>query len=203
VTEATTTDTRVAIIVAALKCFQTKGLRKTTVVDITRAAGMSRSTVYEYFPDKAAIVAACAEHVSQLFYREMALAMDRGRTLEDRLGRAGAVVTRGRQFIEPEKYFDADEVNLLLTKNAAQLLRECGEFLTPYLTAAKLTGEVRRDLDVEAAAEWFSRILFSLFTTPSARLDTTDPQVVSAFVREHAVRGFAGQSPSRPRRNGQ
>jgi hypothetical protein len=58
-------------------------------------------------------------------------------------------------------------------------------------------------LDVEAAAEWFSRILFSLFTTPSARLDTTDPQVVSAFVREHAVRGFAGQSPSRPRRNGQ
>ena len=28
-------------------------------------------------------------------------------------------------------YFDADEVSLLLTKNAAVLLRECGEFLAP------------------------------------------------------------------------
>jgi AcrR family transcriptional regulator len=196
----TTTDTRVVIIEAALKCFRTQGLRKTTIVDITRTAGVSRSTVYEYFGDKAAIVEACAEHVSQLFYRELALAMDRGRTLEDRLSRAAIVVTRGRQLIEPEKYFDADEVNLLLTKNAALLLRECGEFLTPYLTAAKLTGEVRKDLDVEAAAEWFSRILFSLFTTPSTRLDTSDTEAVSAFVREHAVRGFSGQAPNRTSR---
>jgi len=197
-----TTDTRVVIIEAALKCFQNQGLRKTTIVDITRAAGVSRSTVYEYFGDKAAIVEACAEHASQLFYREMALAMDRGHTLEDRLSRAAVVVTRARQLIEPEKYFDADEVSLLLTRNAALLLRECGEFLTPYLTAAKLTGEVRKDLDVEAAAEWFSRILFSLFTTPSTRLDASDPEAVAAFVRQHAVRGFTGQSPSRPRRNG-
>ena len=197
----TTTDTRVVIIEAALKCFRTQGLRKTTIVDITRTAGVSRSTVYEYFGDKAAIVEACAEHVSQLFYRELALAMDRGRTLEDRLSRAAIVVTRGRQLIEPEKYFDADEVSLLLTRNAAALLRQSGEFLTPYLTAAKLTGEVRRDLDIESAAEWFSRMLFSLFTTPSERLDTSDAQAVATFVHEHAVRGFTGQSPSRrPRR---
>jgi AcrR family transcriptional regulator len=194
-----TTDTGVVIVEAALKCFQTKGLRKTTIVDITRAAGVSRSTVYEYFGDKAAIVAACAEHASQWFYREMALAMDRGRSLEDKLSRAAVVVTRARELIEPEKYFDADEVSLLLTRNAATLLRECGEFLAPYLTAAKLTGEVRKDLDVEAAAEWFSRILFSLFTTPSTRLDASDPDAVGAFVREHAVRGFTGSSPVRSR----
>lgn len=202
-TQATATDTRVAIIEAALKCFQVKGMRKTTVVDITRAADVSRSTVYEYFSDKAAIVEACAEHASQLFFREMALAMDGASTLEDKLARAAVVVTRARALIEPEKYFDADEVSLLLTKNAAALLRQSGEFLTPYLTAAKLTGEVRKDLDVESAAEWFSRILFSLFTTPSERLDTGDAQAVAAFVHEHAVRGFTGQSPShRPRRSG-
>jgi hypothetical protein len=37
-------------------------------------------------------------------------------------------------------------------------------FFAPYLSAAKLTGEVRKDLDVEAAGEWFARILFSLFS---------------------------------------
>jgi hypothetical protein len=37
------------------------------------------------------------------------------------------------------------------------------------LTAAKLTGEVRKSLDVAAAAEWFARMLFSLFMTSSRR----------------------------------
>ena len=198
----TATDTRVVIIEAALECFRTQGLRKTTIVDITRMAGVSRSTIYEYFADKSAIVAATAEHASQMFYREIARGMDRGRTLEDKLSNAAVVVTRGRQFLEPEKYFDADEVSLLLTKNAATLLRECGYFLAPYLAAAKVTGEVRKDLDVESAAEWLARMLFSLFTTPSARLDMNDPKVVLAFVRQHVVRGFSGEASSRPRRNG-
>src|SRR6478609_9140356 len=94
----TTTDTRVAIIEAALRCFHTQGLRKTTIVDITRAAAVSRSTVYEYF----------ADYASQRFYRELARGMDRGTTLEDKLANAAVVVMRGRRFLEPERYFDAD-----------------------------------------------------------------------------------------------
>jgi AcrR family transcriptional regulator len=188
--ETTATDTRELIIEAALGCFGRQGLTKTTVVDIARAADVSRSTVYEYFQDKSAIVEACAEHSSQRFYREMAKAMGRGESLEDKLTRAAVFVTRARRFVEPETYFDADEVSLLLTKNAAVLLRECTEFLAPYLTAAKLTGEVRKDLDVTAAAEWFSRMLFSLFSTPSSTLNMDDDDVVADFVRSHAVRGF-------------
>ena len=151
----TATDTRQLIIESAFDCFRRHGLDKTTVVDIARAADVSRSTVYEYFRDKAEIVEACAEGASQKFYREMATAMRKGETLEDQLVLAGVFVTRARRFIEPEDYFDEDEVSLLLTKNAALLLRECGEFLAPYLAAAKLTGEVRKDLDVVAAGEWY------------------------------------------------
>jgi hypothetical protein len=98
------------------------------------------------------------------------------------------------------KHFDEDEVSVLLTKNAAVLLRECAEFLVPYLAAAKLTGEVRKELDVAAAAEWFARMLFSLFTTPSSTLDMDDDEVVAEFVRAHVVRGFAEHRPARPRR---
>lgn len=188
--DTTATDTREVIITAAMACFGRHGLTKTTVVDIARAADVSRSTVYEYFQDKSAIVEACAEHSSQRFYREMAKAMGRGESLEDKLTRAAVFVTRARRFVEPETYFDADEVSLLLTKNAAVLLRECTEFLAPYLTAAKLTGEVRKDLDVAAAGEWFGRMLFSLFSTPSSTLNMDDDEVVTDFVRSHAVQGF-------------
>jgi AcrR family transcriptional regulator len=195
----TATDTRELIIESAFDCFRRHGLDKTTVVDIARAADVSRSTVYEYFRDKAAIVEACAEGASQKFYREMAKAMRRGATLEDQLALAGVFVTSARRFIEPEDYFDADEVSLLLTKNAAVLLRECTEFLAPYLTAAKLTGEVRKDLDVAAAGEWYARMLFSLFSTPSSTLNMDDDDVVAEFVRSHAVRGFTGDRRGRTR----
>ena len=71
-TEVITTDTRLVILEAALRCFRTQGVRKTTIVDVGRAAGVSRSTVYEYFPDKRAVVDAASEHALQLFYRAMA-----------------------------------------------------------------------------------------------------------------------------------
>lgn len=191
------TDTRELIVESAFACFGKQGLQKATIVDIAKHAGVSRSTIYEYFSDKASIVEACAEHASQRFYREMTKAMDRGRTLEDKLCSAAVFVTQARRVIASEKYFDEDAISLLLTKDAAVLLRECVEFFAPYLSAARLTGEVRKDLDIEAAGEWFARILFSLFSTPSSTLDMDDPDVAAEFVRAHVVRGFASDRPRR------
>jgi AcrR family transcriptional regulator len=193
------TDTREVIVESAYACFRKQGLHKVTIVDIAKMAGVSRSTVYEYFSDKAAIVEACAEHASEQFYRQMSMAMDRGSSLEDKLSRAAVFVTQARRVIASEKYFDEEAISLLLTKDAAVLLRECVEFLAPHLAAAKLTGEVRKDLDIQSAGEWFARILFSLFSTPSSTLDMDNPNVVADFVRANLVRGFANDRP-RPRR---
>jgi AcrR family transcriptional regulator len=191
-TQATETDTRDAIISAAFACFRTRGLAKTTIVDIARAADVSRSTFYEYFRDKETIVEACAEAASQRFYRNMAKAIDRhgGSTLEGRLVQAAVFVAQARRVVEPEAYFDEAEVNLMMTKNAATLLGECADFLAPYVSAARLTGEVRSDLDVPSATEWFARILFSLFTTPSPTVDMRDDDAVADFVRAYVVNGF-------------
>lgn len=193
------TDTHELIVESAYACFRKQGLQKTTIVDIAKTAGVSRSTIYEYFSDKAAIIEACAEHASERFYRAMSTAMNQGSSLEDKLSCAAVFVTQARRAIASEKYFDEDAISLLLTKDAAVLLRECVDFFAPYLSAAKLTGEVRKDLDIASASEWFARILFSLFSTPSSTQNMDDPDVVADFVRAHVVRGFAGDRP-RPRR---
>lgn len=198
-TQATELDTRELIIESAYGCFRKHGLQKTTIVDIAKAANVSRSTIYEYFSDKGAVLEACAEHASEQFYREMSKAMDRGASLEEKLSHAAVFVTQARRAIASEEYFDEEAISLLLTKDAAVLLRECVDFFAPHLSAAKLTGEVRKDLDIEAAGEWFARILFSLFSTPSSTMDMDDPDVVARFVRAHVVRGFASER-GRPRR---
>jgi AcrR family transcriptional regulator len=190
-----TTDTRALIVESAYRCFRKQGLHKATIVDIARTAGLSRSTIYEYFRDKAEIVAACAQYTSERLYRQLSKAMEQGSCLEDKLSRAAVFVTQARRAISSEVYFDEDVISLLLTKDAAVLLRECVDFFAAYLAAARLTGEVRRDLDIEAAGEWFARILFSLFSTPSSTLDMDDPDVVAEFVRAHVVRGFASERP--------
>jgi AcrR family transcriptional regulator len=192
-------DTRDVIVAAAFACFREYGMRKTTIVDIARAAGVSRSTFYEYFRDKAAIVEASAEAMSQRFYRKLASAMDRGQSFEEKLSRAAIAVTQARRIIEPESYFDADEVGVMLTRDAAVLLQECTDFLGPYIAAAKLSGEVRKDIDVQSAGEWCGRMLISLFNTPSLTMDMSDATAVSEFMSAYVMRGFAAASP-RPRR---
>jgi AcrR family transcriptional regulator len=199
-TQATAADTRELIVESAYTCFRKQGMQKATIVEIAKAAGVSRSTIYEYFRDKAAIVEACAEHTSEQFYRQMSLAMDRGGSLEDKLSRAAVFVTQARRVIASEKYFDEEAISLLLTKDAAVLLRECVDFLAPHLAAAKITGEVRKDLDIQSAGEWFARILFSLFSTPSSTLARSSPTscVRTSFrgspttARGHAGRRSAG-----------
>src|SRR5690242_11953310 len=126
----------------------------------------------------------------------MATAIDRhgGSTLEGRLVRAAVFVAQARRVVEPEAYFDQEEVNLMMTKNAATLLKECAEFLAPYVSAARLTGEVRSDLDIPSATEWFARMLFSLFTTPSPYVDLRDDDAVADFIRSFVVRGFTESS---------
>ncbi|MBX7453967.1 TetR/AcrR family transcriptional regulator [Mycolicibacterium sp. 3033] len=190
--QAMATDTREAILLAAFRCFRTHGLRKTTMVDIARAAEVSRSTVYEYFRDKDAVVEACAELASQRFYRNMSKAVDRhgGSSLEDRLAAMAVFVTQARRVLEPEIYFDDEAVNVMMTRNAARLLGECGDFLAPYFAAARVTGEMRQEIDLRSATEWFARILFSLFTTPSPNFEISDEAAVAAFARAYAVRGF-------------
>ena len=113
------------------------GLLKATIVDIAKMANVSRSTIYEYFSDKGAILEACAEHASEHFYREMSKAMERGGSLEEKLAQGSGVREPGAEerAIASEEYFDEDAISLLLTKDAGVLLRECVDFFAPHLSA--------------------------------------------------------------------
>jgi hypothetical protein len=65
-----------------------------------------------------------------------------------------------------------------------------------WLSHRRQAGGVSKSLDITAAAEWFVRMLFSLFMTPSERLDLTDidTDAVADFMREHVVRGYVEQN---------
>lgn len=50
------TDRETSIAQAALRCYQTKGVRRTTMTDVAKAAGVTRQTVYNTFPNTDAVL---------------------------------------------------------------------------------------------------------------------------------------------------
>ncbi len=55
-------ETRERIAAAASSLHEEVGVAKTTVADIARRAGVQRLTVYNHFPDLAALLPACSAH---------------------------------------------------------------------------------------------------------------------------------------------
>ena len=55
-------ETRQRITEAAVALHSTVGPARTTIAEIARRAGVSRVTVYNHFPDDAALIAACSSH---------------------------------------------------------------------------------------------------------------------------------------------
>lgn len=189
-------STRDLILRAAWNCYREAGPHRTTVIDIARAAGVSRGTVYQHFEDKDDIRRATVERATQDFFVALLAHLDEGSSLQDQLCRAAEFLCRSRRRVRRwDHLYDRDEVALLLSARAEPLLRECVERLGPYFERARDRGEVREDLDIRAAAEWSARMLFSLYGTPSPFLDLDDTDQVRRFVGDHLVAGFVVAPP--------
>lgn len=60
------------IIVAALKTFLSRGIRRSSLTDVAHEAGVTRVTVYRYFGDKTGLVGAVCRHLGGIFGRAAA-----------------------------------------------------------------------------------------------------------------------------------
>jgi AcrR family transcriptional regulator len=190
-------STRDTIIRGAWLCFQEYGPDKTTIAAIARRAGVSRDTVYRYFPDAEAIFWATAEQASQAFYTMLADELASATCLQEQIERVAVFVCSSKDWVPLwGQAFDAERVALLTTVHSRVILTDFVAFLSPYLEIARVRGEVRADIDIEAAAEWLARALFSLFSTPSPHRDLDDPEVARQFVADFAIAGLQPRSPT-------
>jgi AcrR family transcriptional regulator len=79
------TQTRAALLDAAMTLFRERGLYGTRIVDITEAADVGKGVFYNYFATKEALVAALVRDGVDLFEREFLMAVSPLGTLEERV----------------------------------------------------------------------------------------------------------------------
>jgi AcrR family transcriptional regulator len=192
---ATDAEARARLITAALACAATKGLRKTTLADIAKAAGVTRPTVYTHYPDRHAVFhAAFIEATARLAVgaRDAMLAKD----------------TAGERAIEAVAFFVLELpkdpcLKLTLTDEglgeftsqaflAEDLaLRQAGFILTPMYDLAP---ELKRH--AAEVTEVVVRFALSLLTVPGPTSRT--PRQLRAFLRRRLLPAIGLAQPQSP-----
>jgi TetR/AcrR family transcriptional regulator, repressor for uid operon len=173
------------IAAAALDQFAQYGIRRSTIDDVAKRAGVSRVTVFRRFTNKERLVEFVVAREIRRGMEELDRAWDGGGTLEDRLVHGFSFVmefTRGHPLFGRLLHSEPDYVLPLVTVDGGPALA-----LYRLLIAHRLDAEVRagraRPGDVEAKAEVIARLAMSLVLTPAGVIDLDDEGSVRAFVR--------------------
>jgi AcrR family transcriptional regulator len=179
---------RQRIVEATYGCVARWGLSKTTVEDAAKAAGVSRATVYRYFPGGRDELIAAVVHWQYIgFFTRLYEEVHQAESLEEVLER-GLVFAR-RAFLEHEvlqKMLQTEPDVLLpqLTVEATRTLSAISAFLVPYL----LRHGLAHGVDPNEAGDFLARMILSYIASPG-HWDLGDPIQVSALVRTEMLAG--------------
>ena len=191
---------REQILDAATSQFQSVGIARSTMNDITRRAGLARMTLYRRFANKQELVEATLLRESAWFLSDLQQEIDAHDTVEDKL-------TEGFAFTV-ETLRDHDLLNRLLETEAEATVPHFTVQGAPLITAAAhfLAGEVSRNApdsrsyeELLVVAEVTVRLVISFVLSPSMVIDLDDPEVSRAFARNHlgpllGPSAFAGEA---------
>ena len=189
---------RQRILEATYACVARWGLAKTTVEDAAREAGLSRATVYRYFPGgRDELIDAVVSWQYVLFFVRLYEEVHGAASLEEVLERGLAFARRSLLEHEVLQKVLETEPELLMPKLTVESNRTVGlisAFLVPYLHAHPLAEGV----EVHRAADFLSRMLLSYISSPG-HWDLADPVQVATLVRTEMLAGIvAGARPAGP-----
>jgi AcrR family transcriptional regulator len=182
-------EVRERLLQATYDCVARWGLAKTTVEDAARAAGVSRATVYRYFPGgRDELISAVVGWEFARFFLRLYDEVHDADTLEE-------VMERGLTFahnaiLEHEvlqRILQTEPEILLprLTVEANETHKLVGAFLAPYLARH---GMAEGD-ELDAAADFLARMVLSYIGSPG-RWDLNDPEQVARLVRAELLAGI-------------
>ena len=177
------------ILEAALVQAEEFGMRRFTIGDVARRAGLSRVTIYNHFPGKDRLVEAVLLHELRRFLRAIDDAVAPYETLEERLVE-GFVF--GLTFLRKHRLLN-------------RLLRTEPELLLPYLTVKGspvlaagrefIAGFARREAEqgglplteeqIEGVSELLARAVLSFVLTPESVLGLRTQAEIRAFAEQY------------------
>lgn len=185
---------RERVLEAAYRCVERTGLTRTSVEDVARESGVSRATLYRWFPGgRDELINEVIGFEVARFFGRLAEAVygapDFATMLEEALVFAHRAV---REHALLQRML-ADEPELLLpalTTESHAVRPLIAGYLLPNLEVEQRAGRIRADADLPATADYLSRMLLTLISSPG-RWDLEDPVAVRELVRTELLGAVA------------
>jgi AcrR family transcriptional regulator len=189
-------EVRTRIMEAAVACVERSSVRQFSLEDVAAAAGVSRTTVYRYFPGgRPQLVEQTATWEVARFWGRLADAVSELPTLEDRLV-SGLVI--GRKVITRSRILanllEAEFQELIAAVQPSEPLIHgvIREYMREMLEAEAAAGRLTSGTDIDVAADYLMRMTLSWLGSPGG-VDLSDEAVTRRIVRQQFLAGLLRQ----------
>lgn len=173
------------ILEAAVATFENLGIRRATMDDIARAAGLGRATVYRRFPQKGDLVRAALLFELRRFLAELDRRIAGAPTVRDRLVEgfvAGMTGVRNHPLLGRLLATEQGDVLPYLTVDGGPIIAVARAYLAEHIRAGVAAGEFAAG-DPDQLAEILVRIAHSMVLTPAGVLPVADDEPTRTFAR--------------------
>ncbi len=182
-------EVRERLLQATYTCVARWGLSKTTVEDAAREAGVSRATVYRYFPGgRDELLSAVVGWEFNRFFVRLYQEVHDADTLEEVMER-GLMFARAalvqHEVLQRILVTEPEVLLPRLTIEANQIHTLVAAFLAPYLVRQGMA----EGTDLDLAADFLARMVLSYISSPG-RWDLNDPEQVALLVRSELLAGI-------------
>jgi TetR/AcrR family transcriptional repressor of uid operon len=178
------------VLDGAYEQFCRMGIRRSTMEDVARRAGVSRITVYRRFATKDALVEHVVGREFHRYFDQFLMDIEQAETAADRvvLGFVSALrairhnpLIGGLMAVEPDVLVPA------MISDGGRTLAAVQRFVAGQLRREQQAGNVSMEVDVELVAELMARVSSSFLLTPSHVVDLDDDEQVRAVARKFLV----------------
>lgn len=173
------------ILDAALQRFTEFGLRRSTIDDVAKCAGLSRITVYRRFSTKSVLIEACLLRECGRFLAELDRAVVDLPTMEERVVEGFAVAmlsARDHPLIGGLLRTEPETMLPFLTVHGGPTLAALRGYLSEHLRRGRDADQVE---DPEPVAELMVRITVSFLLNPHSCVELGDAEQARAFARRY------------------
>ncbi|MER7596832.1 MULTISPECIES: TetR/AcrR family transcriptional regulator [Streptomyces] len=175
------------ILDAALEQFSLLGLRRSSVDDVAKRAGVSRVTVFRRFQSKDKLVEATLLRELNRFFQHLDARVAPLPTMEERVVEGFVVAlrhTRAHPLFGGLLRLEPELVLPYLTVQGGFSLSATVEYLTAHLRRAQQV-EGRADEDPRPLAELMVRVAVSFLLNPASCIEMEDEEQARAFARRY------------------
>jgi len=173
------------VVAAALDQFAEYGIRRSTIDDIARRAGVSKMTVFRRFQNKQGLIEVVIAREIRHAMQELDRDWERGQTLEERLVLGFAFVARvgrGHPLFNRLLRSEPESLLPLITVDGGPALELYRSLIAQRLHAEAKAGRLSSP-DIDRAAEVIARLAQSLLLTQDGTITLNDHDSLVALVR--------------------